>query len=129
MGLFLSFKTILLTVWKRQTVCTLVRKNYVLHSQIMYTMYDFIRLSMECAKSLMPATRTHITMLQKLSKCEVKAWTLMNLLPLRFYVKSNFGEFNWSKKEVIFGNFGGYEYLLFSIWAIFQVPNLPKFKV
>ena len=34
----------------------------------------------------------HITMLQKLSKCEVKAWLCCNLifLPLlRFYVKSN----------------------------------------
>ena len=35
-------------------------------------------------------------MLQKLSKCEVK--------PLRIYVKSNFGEFKWSK-NVTFGNF------------------------
>ena len=36
------------------------------------------------------------TMLQKLSKCEVKAWLcwkLTMLPPLRFYVKSNFGEF------------------------------------
>ena len=36
------------------------------------------------------------TMLQKLSKCEVKAWlcwNLITLLPLRFCVKSNFGEF------------------------------------
>ena len=36
------------------------------------------------------------TLLQKLSKCEVKAWLCCNLiiLPvLRFYVKSNFGEF------------------------------------
>ena len=34
---------------------------------------------------------THHTMLQKLSKCEVKAWlcrSLIILLPLRFYVKS-----------------------------------------
>ena len=46
------------------------------------------------------------TMLQKLSKCEVKAWlcwNLMILLPLRFCVKSNFGEFKQSK-NVIFGN-------------------------
>ena len=40
------------------------------------------------------------TMLQKLSKYEVKAWLCWNLiilLRLRFYVKSNFGEFKWSK--------------------------------
>ena len=39
-------------------------------------------------------------MLQKLSKCEVKAWlcwNLMILLPLRFYMKSNFGKFKRSK--------------------------------
>ena len=47
------------------------------------------------------------TMLQKLSKCEVKAWLCWNLIilpPLRFYVKSNFGELKRSK-NVIFGNF------------------------
>ena len=47
------------------------------------------------------------TMLQKLSKCEVKAWLWWNLiilLPLRFYVKSNFSELELSK-NVIFGNF------------------------
>ena len=45
--------------------------------------------------------------LQKLSKCEVKAWLCWNLtilLALRLYVKSNFGEIKWSK-NVIFGNF------------------------
>ena len=48
------------------------------------------------------------TMLQKLSKCEVKAWLCCNFIilppPLRFYVKSNFGEFKRSK-NVNFGNF------------------------
>ena len=46
------------------------------------------------------------TMLQKLSKCEVKAWLCWDLIilpPLRFYVKSNFGKFKRSK-NVIFGN-------------------------
>ena len=40
------------------------------------------------------------TMLQKLSKCEVKAWLCWNLIILlsfRFYVKSNFGEFKMWK--------------------------------
>ena len=39
-------------------------------------------------------------MLQKLSISEVKAWLCWNLiilLPLQFYVKSNFGEFKHSK--------------------------------
>ena len=47
------------------------------------------------------------TMLQKLSKFEVKAarhGQISNLLPLRFYVKSNFGELKRSK-NVIFANF------------------------
>ena len=46
------------------------------------------------------------TMLQKLSKCEVKAWLCWNLIilpPLLFWVKSNFGKLKWSK-NVIFGN-------------------------
>ena len=50
-------------------------------------------------------------MLQKLSKCEVKAagyGNFSNLLQLRFYVKSNFGELKWSK-NVIFANFGDSE--------------------
>ena len=48
-----------------------------------------------------------ITMLQKLWKCEVKAWLCWNLvilLPLSFYVKSNLGKFKPSK-NVIFGSF------------------------
>ena len=52
------------------------------------------------------------TMLQKLSKCEVKAWLCWNLiilLPPRFYAKSNFGEFKQSK-NVIFGYFRGSEF-------------------
>ena len=47
------------------------------------------------------------TMLQKLSKCEVKAWLcwhLIILLSLWFWVKSYFGQFKRSK-NVIFGHF------------------------
>ena len=53
-----------------------------------------------------------VTMLQKLSKYEVKAWLCWNFIvlpPHRFYVKSNFGEFKQSK-YVIFGNFSGSEF-------------------
>ena len=52
------------------------------------------------------------TMLQKLSKCEVKAWLFWNLIMLqsfRFYMKSNFGEFKRSK-NVTFGNSRGSEF-------------------
>ena len=57
----------------------------------------------------------HFTMLQKLSICEVKArhyQNLITLLPLRFYVKSNFSEFKPSK-NVIFGNFRDSELWIF----------------
>ena len=52
------------------------------------------------------------TMLQKLSKCEFKAWLCRNLiiLPhLRFYVKSTFCEF-YRSKNVNFDNFRGFEF-------------------
>ena len=55
-------------------------------------------------------------------------WYLIILLPLRFYVKSNFGEFKRSK-NVIFGNFRGSEFWFLVNLSNFQVPNLPKFKV
>ena len=47
-------------------------------------------------------------MLQRLLKYEVKAWLYQKiiLLPLWFYVKSNFGEFK-RPKNVIFDNFRG----------------------
>ena len=47
------------------------------------------------------------TMLQKFSKCEVKAWLSWNLIiipPLRFHVKWHFGKFKQSK-NVIYDNF------------------------
>ena len=50
-------------------------------------------------------------MLQKFSKCEIKAWLCRNsiiLPPLRFYMKSNFAEIKQSK-NVIFGQFGDSE--------------------
>ena len=58
------------------------------------------------------------TMLQKLSKCEVKAWLCWNLIilpPLRIYVKSNFGKFKRSK-NVIFGSFRDSE-----IWILLNL--------
>ena len=69
-------------------------------------------------------------MLQKLSKCEVKAWlcrNLINLLPLQFYVKSHFEEFKQSK-NVVFGNIRGSEFWFLVNLSNFQVQDLPKFK-
>ena len=56
---------------------------------------------------LLRSVSVKYNMLQKLSKCEVKAARnghFSNLSPLGFYVKSNFGELKRSK-NVIFGNF------------------------
>ena len=56
------------------------------------------------------------TMLQKLSKCEVKAWLCWNMIispSLCFYVKSHFGKFKRSE-NVIFDNFCGSEIFIFS---------------
>ena len=70
------------------------------------------------------------TMLQKLSKFEVKAWLCWNLiilLALIFYVKSNFGEFKRSK-NVDFDNFRGSQFWFLVNLSDFQVPNLPKIQ-
>ena len=67
-------------------------------------------------------------MLQKLSKCEVKAWLWWNLiilLPLRFYVKSNFGEFKRSK-NVIFGNFRDSELWIFGKFGTWKLLKFTK---
>ena len=75
--------------------------NITLHGRYL-TLLPPIHLSMIIGKN-----KHHSTMLQKLSKCEVKTWLCWNLIllpPLRFYVKSYFGEFRRSK-NVIFGNF------------------------
>ena len=70
------------------------------------------------------------TMLQKLSKCEVKdwlCWSAIILPPLRFYVKSNFGEFKRSK-NVIFGNFRGSEFWFLVNLGLESCSNLLKSK-
>ena len=73
---------------------------------------------------------TQITMLQKLSKCEVKAWLCWNWiisLQLRFYVKSNFGAFKRSK-NVIFGNFWDSELWILVNLGLESCSNLLKSK-
>ena len=69
------------------------------------------------------------TMLQKLSKCEVEDWLCRNLtilLPLRFYVKSNFGLFK-QFKNVIFSNFRGFEFW-FSKFEQLSSPEFTKIQ-
>ena len=66
------------------------------------------------------------TILQKLSKCEVKAWLCWNLiilLPLRFYVETNFGKFKRSKNVIFFAIL---ELLNFDI-SKFEQLSSPKF--
>ena len=70
------------------------------------------------------------TMLQKLSKCEAKAWLcwMLMILPLfRFYVKSNFDEFKRSK-NVIFGNFRNCELWILVNFLLESCSNLLKVK-
>ena len=75
---------------------------------------------------------TVCTVLQKLSKCEVKAWLCWNLIvlpPLRFYVKPNFGEYKQSKMaflailEALTFNFGQFEQFFKS-----QIYQISKFR-
>ena len=72
-----------------------------------------------------------ITMLQKISKCEVKAWlcwNLIKLLSLRFYVKLNFGKFKLSK-NVIFDNFRDSEPWILVNLGHESCSNLLKIKI
>ena len=73
---------------------------------------------------------SHSTMLQKLSKCEVKAWLCWNmitLLPLQFYVKSNFSEFKWSK-NVLYGNIRDAELWILVNLGLQSCSNLLKIE-
>ena len=70
------------------------------------------------------------TMLQKFSKCEVKAWLWWNLIilpPLWFYMKSHFG---WYKqpKNVIFGKFRDSELWILVNLGLESCSNLLKSK-
>ena len=71
------------------------------------------------------------TLLQKLSKCEVKAWLCWNLIilpPLRFCVKSHFGEFKRSK-NVIYGNFRDTELWILVNSRLESCSDLLKIKI
>ena len=94
---------------KRLQSCVLlgpssIRPSNTFSQTISFCISDKIHL----CYTLLQHCMYHVTKLQKLSKCEVKAWLCRNLiiwLPFRFYVKSKLGEFKQSK-NVIFGNFG-----------------------
>ena len=72
-----------------------------------------------------PCTYNGGTMLQNLSKCEVKAWLCWNLIilpTLWFYVKSNFSEIKRSI-NVIFGNFRDSEHWNFGEFGTWKLLN------
>ena len=69
------------------------------------------------------------TMLQKLSKCEVKAWFCWNLIilpSLRFYVKSNFGKFKRPNMQCL--AILGLWILIFSTFEQFSSPKFTKIQ-
>ena len=71
------------------------------------------------------------TMLQKLSKCEVKAWLCWNLMilpPLWFYVKSHNGKFKRSK-NVIDSNFRNAELLILVNLGLESCSNVLNRKI
>ena len=96
------------------------------------------RVIVEITENCLFVIRQHLgkplsTVLQELSKCEVKAWLCWNLIIiplLRFYVKSNFGDFKRSK-NVIFGNFRDSEFWIWLNLGLESCSNLlkSKFKV
>ena len=71
----------------------------------------------------------YFTMLQKLSKCEVKAWLLKfeNLTVTQILREIKFRQIQTVQK-CNFGNFRDSEFWFLVNLSIFQVPNLPKFK-
>ena len=79
-----------------------------------------------CRGNLVVSTLS--TMLQKLTKCEVKGWFCWNLIILptiRIYVKSNFGTSKQSN-NVIFGNFRDSELGIlgkFGAWKLLKFVN------
>ena len=71
------------------------------------------------------------TMLQELSKCEVKArlcWNMIILPSLQFYVKSNFDEFK-RFKNVIFDNFRNTELWIFGKFGTLKLLKFIKIKI
>lgn len=102
-------------VWTGGAVASLwvqgrgLRWMHVVHLLLLWLLYhSILHLTLKMKKDRNSIKRAFwVTMLQKFSKCEVKAWLCRNwiiLPPLRFYVKSSFGRFKQSK-HVIFWQF------------------------
>ena len=109
-------------------VCGYLRKNFSGNNQQPTTWW----WCLSCHRFLRLGHIFHrCTMLQKLSKCEVKAWLCWNLTispPLRFYVKSNWCKLKGSI-NVIFGNFRDSELWILSNLGLESHSNLLKIKI
>ena len=90
----------------------------------------WLPISYQVTHFLLAIPNCRYTMLQKLSKCEVKAWLCRDLIilpPFRFYMKSNLSEFKQSK-NVILGNFGHSELRILKNLGPENCSNLLKSK-
>ena len=73
------------------------------HGYIKVTVQAILFICKRELKYIITKSYTY-TMLQKISKCEVKAWLCWSLIilpALRFYVKSNLGEFKRCKNVIL----------------------------
>ena len=102
-----------------------------------YRMLEFLLLVVHSFSSdfvyifLWYKSAPNCTVLQKLSKCEVKAllcWNLMILPPLRFCMKSQISIFKWSK-NVISGNFRDAELWILVNLGLESWSDLLKIKI
>ena len=94
------------------------------------SMYKQNLLNISCYRNYCN-TKTLNTMHQKISKCEVQAWLCWNLIilpPLRFCVKSHYGEFKRSK-NVIHGNFRDVELWILVNFGLESCSDLLKIKI
>ena len=101
-------------------------------SSVMSTMYTLLRFLQGYINSTQKilSKSAKSTMVQKLSKCEVKVWLcwhLMILPPVRFSVKPNFVKFKWSK-NVILGNFRDSELWMFGKFGTWKLLKFTKNK-
>ena len=70
----------------------------------LWTLPNTIRKKISIFRDMCHTNFHHFTMLQKFSKCEVKAWLCWNLIilpPLRFYVKSHLADLNGPKMSFL----------------------------
>ena len=100
------------------------------HGYIKVTVQAILFICKRELKYIITKSYTY-TMLQKISKCEVKAWLCWSLIilpPLRFCVKSHFGEFKHSK-NVTYGNFRDSELWIYAKFGTWKLPKVTKIKI